>query len=87
MSKFVSESHRVAFDKMSDARSILFQELHYPACRTHELVEGVDRLGLAFEFVEHPLETVHLCPQCESFCLEVNLDGSYLCLSCDHQWS
>lgn len=86
MAEIISEDHRRALDIMSDARKILFRELHYPSCRTHELVEGVDRLSLAFEFVENPLGQVILCQECESFCLETSPDGSYECLSCDHRW-
>jgi hypothetical protein len=87
MGQIISEDHRRALDMMSDARKILFRELHYPASRTHELVAGVDRLALAFEFVENPLGHVVLCPVCECFCLETRQDGSYKCLSCDHCWS
>lgn len=86
MNEIISDSHRRAIEKMTNARRILFRELHFPASRTHELVAGVDRLSLAFEFAEHPLETVELCPQCECFCLEIHPDGSYTCLSCDHHW-
>lgn len=87
MNEIISEDHRKALGMMSEARKILFRELHYPSCRTHELVEGVDRLALAFEFVENPLGQVILCPECECFCLEIYQDGSFECLSCDHRWS
>ena len=86
MNEIISEGHRKALGMMSKARKILLHELHYFPNRTLELVNGLDKLGLAFEFVEHPLEKVNLCPQCEGFCLEIFEDGSYMCLSCDHQW-
>lgn len=86
MGEIISDGHRRALDKMSIARKILFRELHCPDCRTRELVEGVDRLALAFEYVENPLGEVLLCPQCESFCLESFENGSFGCLSCDHKW-
>ena len=87
MGEIISESHRRALGMMSDAREILYRELHYPFNRTHELVAGVDRLALAFEFVENPLGEVTLCPECECFCLETFQDGSFKCLSCDHCWT
>ncbi|PLX91469.1 MAG: hypothetical protein C0619_07565 [Desulfuromonas sp.] len=87
MGEIISAGHRQALDMMSVARKILFRELHYPESRTRELVEGVDRLSLAFEYVENPLGDVLLCPECECFCLETFEDGSFTCLSCDHHWS
>jgi len=86
MGEIISDSHRRALGMMADARKILFRELHYPASRTLELVEGVDRLALAFEFVENPLGEVILCPQCESYCLETHQNGRFTCLNCDHHW-
>lgn len=87
MAGIASKNHRIALDMMSDARRILFHELHCSGSRTRELVNGVDRLALAFEFAENPLGTVPLCPNCECFCLETHPDGSFSCLSCDHHWS
>lgn len=86
MGEIISAGHRQALDMMSVARRILFRELHDPAGRSEELVEGVARLSLAFEYVENPLGDVILCPECECFCLEMLADGSYQCLSCDHRW-
>jgi hypothetical protein len=86
MVEIISTGHRRALDMMSVARQILFRELHSPEGRSRELVEGVDRLALAFEFVENPLGEVLLCPQCECFCLETCENGSFKCLSCDYQW-
>lgn len=82
-----SKRYHTALEMMSDARRILFLELHCPGSRTQELVNGVDRLSLAFEFAENPLGRVRLCPNCECFCLETLPDGSYRCFSCDHHWS
>lgn len=87
MVEIVSESQRKALNMMAAARQILFHELHCPEERSLELAEGVDRLALAFEFVENPLGQVPICPECECFCLETYVDGSFRCLSCDHQWS
>ena len=86
MGEIISDDHRKALDMMSVARKILFRELHCGADRTRELVEGVDRLALAFEFVENPMGEVLLCPQCECFCLETFENGSFQCLSCDYLW-
>ena len=87
MLEVVSETHRRAHDMMSLARQILFHELHCPEERTLELAQGIDRLSLAFEYVENPLGKVPLCPECECYCLETFDDGSFLCLSCDHIWT
>ena len=72
---------------MSDARKILFHELHCLTRRTPALMKGVERLALAFEFGENPLNEVHLCPKCECFCMETHADGSFKCMNCDHHWS
>lgn len=87
MNEIISVEHRKAKAMMSEARKFLFRELHSPAGRTHELVEGLNQLSLAFEFVENPLKEVNFCPQCNSFCMEKNRDDIFNCLSCGHNWS
>lgn len=87
MSKYISEEHHKAVDLMSRAREILFSQLHGQLEARKVLAEGLDRLGLAFEYVENPLGVVTICPNCEGFCLEKTLDGKNQCLNCDHVWS
>lgn len=87
MAEYISEEHQRALDLMSAARKILFAALHGPLASRQVLAEGLDRLGLAFEFVENPLGEVTLCPACEGFCLERSAEGTHRCLSCDHEWS
>lgn len=86
-SKCISDEHHKALTLMAEARKILFTELHGPIESRKVLAEGLDKLGLAFEFVENPLGEVSLCPDCEGFCLEQLEEGEIKCLSCDHQWS
>lgn len=86
MSQYISDEHHQALTLMAEARKILFAELHKSPESRPILAEGLDRLGLAFEFVENPLGEVALCPGCEGFCLEQTKDGRTKCLSCDHEW-
>jgi len=85
--KYLSDEHHKALSLMAEARKILFKELHGPIESRKILAEGLERLGLAFEFVENPLGDVSLCPDCEGFCLEKTTEGETRCLSCDHEWS
>lgn len=87
MSKYISDEHHKAFGLMSEAREILFSALHGPVESRQILAEGLERLGLAFEFAENPFGTVSLCPDCENFCLEKTAEGNTRCLSCDHEWN
>lgn len=87
VSKYISDEHHRALALMAEARKILFTALHGPMESREVLAEGLDKLGLAFEFVENPLGKVSLCPGCEGFCLEKTVDGKTKCLSCDHEWS
>ena len=86
MGKFISEEHQRALTLMSEARKILFTALHGPMSSRQVLAQSLDRLGLAFEFVENPLGEVLLCPSCEGFCLDITPEGKHKCLSCDHEW-
>lgn len=87
MDNYISEDHHKAVALMAEARKILFSALHGPVESRQVLAEGLDRLGLAFEFVENPLGEVALCPECECFCLEKTTEGTTQCLSCDKEWS
>jgi len=87
VSNFISDEHNRALALMAEARKILFTELHGPIETRQVLAEGLEKLGLAFEFVENPLGEVSLCPDCEGFCLEKTSEGKNKCLSCDHEWS
>ncbi len=77
---------REALGLMSEARKLLFEQLHTPGGLSQEVVEGLDRLASAFEFAENPDREIILCPACE--CLYWERTGSRLrCLSCDHEWN
>ena len=71
---------------LSEARKILFQQLHDPEQLSHELVQGVDKLGQAIEFAENPHGEIHLCPDCGSLCSEQLAGDLYLCLSCNREF-
>jgi len=86
MGGFAQEEHSRAIHLMAEARKILFHELHCPGGLCRELIEGVDRLGLSFEFAENPDEPIVLCPQCECLYWEETAEGKRRCLSCDHEW-
>jgi len=75
-----------AFSFLSEARKILFQQLHEPGTRSIALVEGVDKLGAAFELAENPDCLFHICPTCESIASENLNDGTFHCFSCDEVW-
>jgi hypothetical protein len=76
-----------ALDLLSEARNILFQQLHDPEELSHELVRGVDKLGQAIEFAENPHAEIHLCPDCGSLCSEPLAGDLYLCLCCDRKYN
>ena len=76
-----------ALNLLSEARKILFQQLHDPDELSHELVLGVDKLGEAIEFAENPHTEIHLCPDCGSLCCEPVAGDLYRCLSCDREYS
>lgn len=84
---YISEEHHKAFELMSEARKILFSALHGPLETRERLAAGLDKLGIAFEFVENPTGEVDLCTNCGSHVLDKTAAGHTRCLSCDHQWS
>jgi len=84
--EYISKEHRKAFTLMAEARSLLFSALHRSTNERQSLAEGLDRLGVAFEYLEKPLGDVPLCPACGCFCVEEQTDGTAACLSCDHLW-
>jgi len=86
MNGFIAEDYKKAMDLMFEARKILFHQLHCPGGLSKELIEGVDKLGLSFEFAENPDAPVMLCPQCECLYWEETEKGTYKCLCCDHEW-
>lgn len=71
---------------LTEARKILFEQLHEPGARTRELVDGLDKLASAFDLVEDPERLLYICPACESLASEKRDDGAFHCFSCDKVW-
>lgn len=87
MDNLTEEEMNRAFTYLSDARKILFQQLHDGENRSQGLVDGVDKLAAAFELAENPKLVRYICPECESLATE-NVDGGgFHCFSCDAIWS
>lgn len=87
MNNLTAEELERAFTYLSEARKILFQQLHDSNSRSQGLVDGVDKLACAFELAENPSLVNKICPECESLATESREDGTFHCFSCDEVWS
>lgn len=87
MDDLTAEELDRAFTYLSEARKILFKQLHDGSTRSQGLVEGVDKLAAAFELAENPRLLNYICPACESLATESRDDGMFHCFSCDEEWS
>lgn len=76
-----------ALGLMQEARKLLFQALHEKGEISQNLTKGVDKLAMAFEFVESPEDPVLMCPECGCLFYKTLQSGRYQCLSCDEKWT
>ncbi|PLX83929.1 MAG: hypothetical protein C0617_09810 [Desulfuromonas sp.] len=82
----MAKDTKKALALMQEARKLLFQQLHAPGSPSKELIKGVDKLGLAFEFAENPENPLSMCPACGSFAV-TETGGIARCAGCSSSWT